>query len=68
MDSFILSPILSSIISILLFSGCYQLGKILVNNDYPFGLIKIKEKNLNFDKKYKCNSATIKFIKPFWMN
>ena len=31
MDSFILSPILSSIISILLFSGCYQLGKILVN-------------------------------------
>ena len=45
-----------------------NIGKILVNNDYPFGLIKIKEKNLNFDKKYKCNSATIKFIKPFWMN
>ena len=31
MDNFILSPILSSIISILLFLGCYQLGKILVN-------------------------------------
>ena len=45
-----------------------NIGKILVNNDYPFGLIKIKERNLNFDKKYKCNSATIKFIKPFWMN
>ena len=45
-----------------------NIGKILVNNDYPFGLIKIKEKNLNFSKKYKCNSATIKFIKPFWMN
>ena len=45
-----------------------NIGKILVNNDYPFGLIKIKENNLNFDKKYKCNSATIKFIKPFWMN
>ena len=45
-----------------------NIGKILVNNDYPFGLIKIKEKNFNFDKKYKCNSATIKFIKPFWMN
>ena len=38
MDSFILSPILSSIISILLFSGCYQLGKILVNK---LNLIKI---------------------------
>tara|TARA_Y100000741_G_scaffold217216_1_gene165569 strand:- start:1258 stop:2142 length:885 start_codon:yes stop_codon:yes gene_type:complete len=45
-----------------------NIGKILVNNDYPFGLIKIKERNLNFSKKYKCNSATIKFIKPFWMN
>jgi len=45
-----------------------NIGKILVNNDYPFGLIKIKEKNLNFSKKYKCKSATIKFIKPFWMN
>ena len=45
-----------------------NIGKILVNNDYPFGLIKIKEKNLNFSKKYKSNSATIKFIKPFWMN
>ena len=45
-----------------------NIGKILINNDYPFGLIKIKEKNLNFSKKYKCNSATIKFIKPFWMN
>jgi len=45
-----------------------NIGKILINNDYPFGLIKIKENNLNFSKKYKCNSATIKFIKPFWMN
>ena len=45
-----------------------NIGKILINNDYPFGLIKIKEKNLNFSKKYKSNSATIKFIKPFWMN
>ena len=45
-----------------------NIGKILVNNDYPFGLIKIKENNLNFSKNYKCNSATIKFIKPFWMN
>mgnify|MGYP001157029051 FL=1 len=31
MDSFIFSPIFSSIISILLFAGCYQLGKILIN-------------------------------------
>ena len=45
-----------------------NIGKILVNNDYPFGLIKLKENNLDFSKKYKCSSATIKFIRPFWMN
>ena len=31
MDNFILNPILSSLISILLISGCHELGKILVN-------------------------------------
>ena len=45
-----------------------NIGKILINNDYPFGLIKIKEKNLDFSKKYKCVSGSVKFIKPFWMN
>ena len=45
-----------------------NIGKILVNNDYPFGLIKIKEKNLDFSKKYKCVSGSVRFIKPFWMN
>ena len=45
-----------------------NIGKILVNNDYPFGLIKIKEKNLDFSKKYKCVSGSVRFIKPFWIN
>ena len=45
-----------------------NIGKILINNDYPFGLIKIKEKNLDFSKKYKCVSGSVRFIKPFWMN
>ncbi len=45
-----------------------NIGKILINNDYPFGLIKIKERNLDFSKKYKCVSGSVKFIKPFWMN
>ena len=45
-----------------------NIGKILINNDYPFGLIKIKERNLDFSKKYKCVSGSVRFIKPFWMN
>ena len=43
-------------------------GKILINNDYPFGLIKFKENYFDFSKKYKCGSATIKVIKPIWIN
>ncbi len=45
-----------------------NIGKILINNDYPFGLIKFKENHFDFSKKYQCNSATIKFFKPFWLN
>ena len=45
-----------------------NIGKILINNDYPFGLIKIKDNNLDFSKKYKCVSGSVRFIKPFWMN
>ena len=43
-----------------------KLGKVLIENFYPFALIKIKNNNFNFSEKYKCNNALIKFIKPDW--
>tara|TARA_B110001452_G_scaffold238563_1_gene219142 strand:+ start:686 stop:1579 length:894 start_codon:yes stop_codon:yes gene_type:complete len=45
-----------------------EIGKILINKDYPFGLIKLLGKKLNFDLGYKTNDATIKIIKPEWLN
>ena len=38
MDQFISQPIFSSLTSILLLTGCYQGGKIFINN---FGLKKV---------------------------
>jgi len=51
-----------------IFADDANFGKILINNNYPFGLIKFKENYFDFSKKYKCSSATIKFFKPFWIN
>jgi len=51
-----------------IFADDTNFGKILINNNYPFGLIKFKENYFDFSKKYKCSSATIKFFKPFWIN
>ena len=43
-----------------------KIGKVLIGNNYPFALIKLKKNNFNFSEKYKCNNAFIKFIKPDW--
>ena len=43
-----------------------ELGKILINNNFPFAIIKFKDKNFEFGKIYKCGSASIKKKKPSW--
>ena len=44
-----------------------ELGKILISEKYPFGLIKFKDENFDFDKKLNCGSASIKILKPEWL-
>jgi hypothetical protein len=44
-----------------------ELGKILISEKYPFGLIKFKDENFDFDKKLNCGSASIKVLKPDWL-
>ena len=44
-----------------------ELGKILISEKYPFGLIKFKDENFDFDKKLNCESASIKVLKPEWL-
>ena len=44
-----------------------DLGKILISDKYPFGLIKFKDENFDFNKKLDCGSASIKVLKPEWL-
>ena len=44
-----------------------NIGKILINNNYPFGLIKFKNDSIDFSKEYTCGSSKIKIIKPSWI-
>ena len=43
-----------------------EIGKILIDNQNPFALIKFNIKNFNFDNNFKCGDAKIKIIKPKW--
>ena len=44
-----------------------NIGKILINNNYPFGLIKFKNDSIDFSKEYTCGSSKVKIIKPSWI-
>ena len=44
-----------------------SLGKVLINEKYPFAIIKFKDEKFNYSKEYRCNSAKIKFIKTIWI-
>jgi len=44
-----------------------ELGKMLIFDQYPFAVIKFKDKNFKFDKKYKCGNAVIRIKKPSWI-
>ena len=45
----------------------FELGKILIFDQYPFAVIKFKDKNFKFEKKYKCGDAIIRIKKPSWL-
>ena len=44
-----------------------EIGKILIDNQNPFALIKFNIENFNFDNNFKCGDAKIKVMKPSWL-
>ena len=44
-----------------------EIGKLLINNENPFAVIKFQNKNFNFENVYKCGDAKIKIKKPLWL-
>ena len=45
-----------------------KIGKILIDSEYPFGVLNIKNKNVDFNKIYNTETAEIKIIKPEWID
>ena len=50
-----------------IYNNNIEIGKILIDGEYPFGLIKYLDKNFSKDKIYKINNSTFKIIIPSWL-
>jgi len=44
-----------------------EIGKILINNEYPFAIIKFLDHNFNDSSEFKSDSAILKITKPEWI-
>ena len=44
-----------------------EIGKVLINDDYPYALIKVKNEKFDFDKTFNCGSSKVKIKKPDWL-
>ena len=44
-----------------------EIGKVLINNEYPFALIKFRDKNFDENAEFKTKGASIKIKKPEWI-
>ena len=45
-----------------------EIGKVLIDNDYPFALIKYLDENFDEKVNFKTKEATIIVKKPYWIN
>jgi len=44
-----------------------EIGKVLIENDYPFALIKYLDENFNGKTDFNTKEASIKIKKPDWI-
>ena len=51
-----------------IFNNENEIGKVLINNDYPFALIKYLDKNFDEKVEFKTKEASISIKKPEWIS
>ena len=44
-----------------------EIGKVLINEKYPFALVKYLDKNFNKNETYKGNNSSFKIFVPEWL-
>ena len=50
-----------------IFNNENEIGKVLINDDYPFGLIKYLDNHFDQESEFKSEKATLKIKKPKWI-
>ena len=53
--------------SIFIFNNKNEVGKVLINNDQPFGLIKYLSDHFNHEAEFRSENAIFKIKKPDWI-
>ena len=51
-----------------IFNNDIEIGKILINDEYPFALIKYLDKNFDKNKTFKSKNGLFKIFIPPWLN
>ena len=44
-----------------------EIGKVLINEKYPFALVKYLDKNFNKNETYKGKNSSFKIFVPDWL-
>ncbi len=52
----------------LIYNGEFEIGKVLINNDYPFALVKYLDDHFNEEIEFKSKNAKLKIKIPSWIN
>ena len=42
-------------------------GKVLIDQEYPFGLIKFKDQDIKISENFDCGIAKVKILNPSWL-
>ena len=50
-----------------IFNNGNEVGKVMINNDYPFGLIKYLNNHFDQEAEFKSENAILKIKKPKWI-
>ena len=45
-----------------------EIGKVLIDKNYPFAVIKFTNNEFNFNSIYNANNSKIKILKPDWID
>ena len=51
-----------------IFNNENEIGKVLINSDYPFALIKYLDENFDEKNEFKTKEASIRIKKPDWIS